>query len=157
MKKFMRLSGISFLLIGLLSMSTNNAFAQADESTYKEGSVWNVTYVRTHANMGGDYLKQLSTTWASAMDAFVKAGLIKSYKILSGDAFGEDDFNIMLMMEIESFSRFDPDPAREAKFDAIEKQLQEQMGKEKYDKTVGNYANIRDILGEKTFRELHLK
>jgi hypothetical protein len=156
MKTMMNTLTAALLLLALTFGSLTSVNAQ-EKDAYDDGSVWNVTYVRTHANQSDVYLKDLSKTWARAMDAYVTAGLIKSYKILSGNAFGEDDFNLMLMMEFSSFGIFDPDPAREARFDAIEKKLQEEMGKEAYDKTVGNYANIRDILGSKTFRELHLK
>lgn len=156
MKKTLNTLGAAVLMLTLAFASVSTANAQ-EKDAYTEGSVWNVTYVRTHANQGDVYLKDLSKTWARAMDAYVAAGLIKSYKILTGSAFGEDDFNLMLMMEHSGFAQFDPDPAREARFEAIEKKLQDEMGKETYDKTVGNYANIRDILGSKTFRELHLK
>lgn len=156
MKKMLQKFGAGMLMLALAFGSVSTANAQEPDA-YTDGSVWNVTYVRTHANQSDVYLKDLSKTWARAMDAYVAAGLMKSYKILVGDAFGEDDFDLMLMMEYSSFAMMDPDPAREARFDAIEKKLQDDMGKEAYEKTVGNYANIRDILGSKTFRELHLK
>ncbi|MBE0640549.1 MAG: hypothetical protein IH599_00855 [Bacteroidales bacterium] len=156
MKRFYPQLAAVLLGAALYSMTPATASAQ-EKDAYDDGSVWNVTYVRTHANQSDVYLKDLSKTWATAMEAFKAEGLILSHKILVGDAFGDDDFNIMLMMEVKGFSQFDPDPAREAKFKAIEAKLQENMGKEKYDSTVGNYDNIRDILGSKSFRELHLK
>ena len=51
---------------------------------------------------------------------------------------------------------FDPDDTREAKFDAIEKKIKDKMGDD-YDATITNYDDIRDLLGTKLMREIHLK
>jgi hypothetical protein len=51
---------------------------------------------------------------------------------------------------------FDADEQRDAKFDAIEKKIKDKMGDD-YDATVTNYDDIRDILGTKIMREIHLK
>jgi hypothetical protein len=144
------------LFVGGLFTGIQSVNAQMGSDLYEEGSVWNVTYVRTHANMTPEYMKGLSQTWAAAMEKYVDAGLIISYKILSGEASNDDDFNLMLMIEFESFAMMDPDEERDAKFDAIEKEVMEEMGDE-YKETIANYGNIREILGSKTMREMHLK
>jgi hypothetical protein len=146
------------VLTGAFLLNVQSIFAQEEKvsDVYDEGTVWNITYVRAHANMGDQYLLGLSKTWAAAMEKFVDAGLIVSYKILSGEASNEDDFNLMLMMEFENFAAYDPDPEREARFDEIQKQVQEELG-DKYDETLKNYPTIRDILGSKTMREMKLK
>jgi hypothetical protein len=146
------------LLTGAFFLNIRGVNAQEEKvkDLYEEGTVWNVTYVRTHANMEDEYMKGLAKTWAAAMDKFQEAGLIVSYKILAGEASNEDDFNLMLMMEFENFAAYDPNPEREAKFEEIEKQLMSEMG-DKYDETLKNYPNIRDILGSKTMREMKLK
>jgi hypothetical protein len=139
-----------------LNAQSANAQEKKVSDVYEEGTVWNVTYVRAHANMEEQYLMGLAKTWAAAMEKFVEANLIVSYKILAGEASNDDDFNLMLMIEFENFAKYDPDPVREAKFEEIEKQLQEDLG-DKYDETLKNYPNIRDILGTKTMREMKLK
>ena len=60
------------------------------------------------------------------------------------------------MIENKSLADYDPDPAREAKFDAIEKKIRDEM-KGDFQKVVDNYAQIRQIFGTKIMRELHLK
>jgi len=50
----------------------------------------------------------------------------------------------------------DPDPIRDAKWDKIDKSIKDQM-KEEYNKTIGNYENIRQFMGEKFMREIFLK
>jgi hypothetical protein len=146
------------VIAGALLLNVQSIYAQEEkmDDVYEPGTVWNVTYVRTDANMEDQYLLGLSKTWAAAMEKFVDAGLIVSYKILSGEASNDDDFNLMLMIEFKNFAMYDPDPERQAKFEEIEKQVQEELGDE-YKETLKNYPNIRDILGSKTLREMKLK
>ena len=126
------------------------------EDTYDQGTVWTLTFIRTAANHGDDYLKDLSKTWVSTMEQAVSEGLIVSYKILQGNAANEDDYNLILMIENKSMADFDPNKERQAKWDAIQKKLKDNMG-EQFDKTVANYDVIRNLQGTKVMRELHLK
>jgi hypothetical protein len=68
----------------------------------------------------------------------------------------EDDFNLVLMIEIKNMASFDPDYAREAKFDAIEKKIPDNMG-DKYEMTITRYDDIKNLMGTKVMREFHLK
>ena len=63
------------------------------------------------------------------MDELVKQKLIKSYKILMGEASNEDDFDLILMTEVENFASYDPDPVRDAKRDEIEKESKRCIGR----------------------------
>ncbi len=145
----------SFLFSLLFLFSTEQISAQTDD-LYKDGTVWNVTFIRTAANRTDDYLKGLAQTWAAMMEESKKEGLIVSYKILQGNSANKEDFDLMLMIEYKDFASLDPDPTRDAKFDALEKKIKDQMG-EKYQSTISNYSEIRDLLGSKLMREKHLK
>jgi hypothetical protein len=150
-----RVSFFTILLTVLFLFPFEQIKSQSDD-LYKDGTVWTVTFVKTSANKTGDYLKGLAGTWAASMEEAKKEGLIVSYKLLVGAAANEDDFDIMLMIENKNMATFDPDEKREAAFDAIEKKIRDKMG-DKYEMTVTNYDNIRDLLGRKMMRELHLK
>lgn len=145
------------ILLATLFVIPTVSFAQDDKDFIEEGTVWNVTFIRTKANMGDEYLKNLRQTWGKAMDEYVAEGLIVSYMILDGEAFGWDDFNMMLMMEFENFATFDNDPEREKKFDAIQEKLLAEMGEEQMDSTVKSYSDMRKMLGTKTFRQISFK
>ena len=145
----------TFLIAVLFLFPFEQIKSQSDD-LYKDGTVWTVTFVKTSANKTGDYLKGLAGTWAASMEEAKKEGLIVSYKLLVGAAANEDDFDIMLMIENKNMATFDPDEKRDAAFDAIEKKIRDKMG-DKYEMTVTNYDNIRDLLGRKVMRELHLK
>lgn len=145
----------SFLFSFLCFVPLDQTSAQSDD-LYKDGTVWSVTFVRTVANRTDDYLKGLAQTWVATMEEAKKEGLIVSYKILQGNAANKDDFDLMLMIENKNMASLDPNETTEAKFDAIEKRIQDKMG-DKYQSTITNYAEIRDLQGSKLMREIHLK
>lgn len=128
-----------------------------DKDPYDQGTVWSMTFIRTAANHGDDYLKDLAKTWVATMEEAKSEGLIVSYKILQGAAANEDDFNLVLMIENKSMADFDPNKERDAKWDAINNKVKEKMGEEKFEKVVANYDEIRDLQGTKLLRELHVK
>ena len=90
------------------------------------------------------------------MKEAVKEGLIKSYKILLGQAANQEDFNIILMIEYEKLASLDSDPVRYKKWEAIEQKIKDKM-KDEYQKTVQNYEIIRQWFGAKLMREIYLK
>src|ERR1700752_3664575 len=66
---------------------------------YRNGSVWNVAFIRMKPGMDTAYLNYIATDWKKEQDAAKKEGLIVSYKVLTTEAHGSGDFNIMLMTE----------------------------------------------------------
>ena len=152
----MKLFHFTIVLLVCFVLGLSNTTYSQDDDVYDEGTVWSLTFVRTGANVADDYLKDLSKTWKAFMDGAVKEGLVLSYKILIGPPANEDDFNIVLMIENKNMASLDPDPERDAKFDAMEEKIKESM-KGKYDETVTNYENLRQIYGTKVMREIFLK
>lgn len=146
---------VTLLFVTSLFIISKNLNAQ-EPDLYTEGSVWNLTFVKLHANMGEDYLKGLNKTWKASMDGLVKEKLIKSYKILMGAASNPEDFDMILMTETENFAMMDPNPEKDKKMDAVEKMVRDAMGDE-FKKTVSSYTTMRDITGRKTMREIYLK
>ncbi len=145
---------VSFIFV-LALLPMLQSLAQ-EKSLYNEGNVWSLTFVRSGANKSIEYINQLAKTWVASMDEAKKEGLILDYKILSGNASNKDDYDLILMIENKSLADFDPNTEREAKFDAIEKKIRDDM-KGDFQKVVDNYTQIRQIFGTKIMRELHLK
>ena len=119
---------------------------------YTEGSVWELTMVRTTYGMSDDYLRSLGTTWKHTLDEAKKQGLILSYKVLSTNASGPDDWDLLLMVEYKNWAVFDGlrdkmDPI-ERKVVGTEDQMRQLMTKR---------LDVRRILGGKTGQELILK
>jgi len=132
--------------------TTSTSTTTGSTAPYTEGSVWEITMVRTKAGMSDDYLKNLTQAYKSTSDEAKKQGIIMDYKILMGDASNRDDFDILLMVQYKNMAALDglrekTDPIA-AKLIGGEEQLRQGSIKR---------LEIRDILGTKTMREVTLK
>lgn len=119
---------------------------------YTEGSVWEITMVRSKAGMSDDYLKNLAQAYKSTNEEAKKQGIIMDYKILLGDAANRDDFDILLMVQYKNMAALD---GLREKTDPIATKL---IGGEDVQRQGSvKRMEIRDILGNKTMREVTLK
>ncbi len=125
--------------------------AQSD-APYTEGTVWNITMVKTKYGMTDEYLKGLAKTFKGTLDEAKKQDLILDYKILVGDPATPQDFDILLMVESKNMAAFDG--ARE-KFDPIAKKIEGSVEQQK--QTAVKRLDLREILGAKLMREITLK
>ena len=139
------------LLLTLLVAAASLAHAQGD-APYNEGSVWDITTVKTKTGLQDDYLKQLKTIFIGELDEAKKQGFVLSYKILIGQAAMAGDYDVMLLIEYKNFAAND---GMRAKFDAIDRKV---LGtaEQQRDATVKR-LEIREILGEKQMQEVTLK
>ena len=128
------------------------ANSTAQELPYKEGAVWDVTFVRTKPGMTNDYLTNLASVWRKELEEAKKQGLVLSYKILSGWAAHKDDWDLMLITEYKNMAALD---GSAEKFEAIAAKV---VGSQQTQK--GGYvkrSEMRDIIGYKLLREIILK
>jgi hypothetical protein len=140
-------TALAALSLGIASL----CYAQSD-APYTEGSVWQITMVKTKFGMGDEYLKGLAKTFKGALDEAKKQNLILDYKILLGEAAAAQDFNILLMVESKNMAALDN--ARE-KFDPIARKVEGTPDQQRA--TAGKRLEIREILGSKLMREITLK
>ena len=147
MKKYIILTAS----VALFTAWTGLCSAQSD-APYTEGSVWNITMVKTKPGMDDQYLKGLARTFKGNLDEAKKQKLILSYKILIGSAATLNDFNILLMVESKDMAALDN--GRE-KFDPIAKKIEGSV--EEQEKTMVKRLDIREIVGDKLMREITLK
>src|SRR5205809_8124924 len=147
MKKYLTLAVSAAFLTTWSAIS----FAQS-EAPYTEGTVWNVTLVKTKYGMTDEYLKGLAKTFKGTLDEAKKQDLILDYKILVGDPATPQDFDILLMVESKNMAAFDG--ARE-KFDPIAKKIEGSVEQQK--QTAVKRLDLREILGAKLMREITLK
>ncbi|HEX5831657.1 MAG TPA: hypothetical protein VFY16_11800 [Gemmatimonadaceae bacterium] len=140
----------SAALAALLAAAPAPATAQA--APYTEGSVWDMTFVRTRAGMDDDYLNNLRAQWKRQMDEAKRQGLVLSYRVIGAPPANRDDWDLMLITEYRNMAALDQ---ADAKFRAIAPKL---LGTEQEMRTQSvRRAEIREILGEKVGRELILK
>ena len=119
---------------------------------YRNGSVWNVAFIRIKPGMDAAYLNYIATDWKRQQDASKKEGLILSYKVLTTEAHGSGDFNIMLMTEYKNLATME---ANEDRADNLAQQI---VGNDA--KQMQGYKErleIREVLQDRLAREIVLE
>src|SRR5438445_11738566 len=99
----MKFAALCTMLVLMLAAQTG--FGQ--EKPYKEGSVWTVTFVKVKPGMMDTYLRDLGANRKKLMEQAKKDGLILSERLLSGEATGREDFDLILMVEFKNWAAFD--------------------------------------------------
>jgi hypothetical protein len=138
---------IKIMIFAILLTVGSSVFAQ--NRTFKHGSVWAASFIKTSPGMGVDYLNSLKITWKAMHDEAIKQGLILSYKILDGEAANPDDWNVLLLVEYKNLASME---GNEDKWDAINKKV---IGDEAATKQLReNRVSMRTIYGGKVLREI---
>jgi hypothetical protein len=130
----------------------NAASTKGSNAPYNEGPVWTVTMIKTKTGLSDEYFKQITGTVKPVYDEEKKQKIILDYKILSGEASGPQDFNILILVEYPNWAAFDN---LRDKMDPI---VEKAMGTEDQRVAIATKRlDIREILGTKTMREITLK
>ena len=143
MKKQRVLAG---LLAASLLVVCFSVFAQVSRP-WRNGSVWDVNFIRMKPGMDTAYLKYLATEWKKEQEALKAEGVILSYKILATEGHTPGDWNLLLMTEYKDMATLE---ASEAKADAISQRV---IGND--DKQMQGYrdrAEIREVMGSRLAR-----
>jgi hypothetical protein len=145
--KFIKIFLFSFLLLVILLPEVN-----AQEMAYTEGSVWDISYIKTKAPYFEDYMNNLNSGWRAVMDEAKKEGLILGYKVLSSSPQDQQDWDLMLMIEYKNMAALDNLQPRMLK---IQEKLFGAPDSRKASALSRN--EIRELMGGKLARELHFK
>ena len=119
---------------------------------YRNGSVWGISFIKMKPGMDTAYLNYIATDWKRNQEASKKEGLILSYKVLTTEAHGGGDWNIMLMTEYKDMATME---ANEAKADNL---LQTVIGTD--EKQMQGYRDrlqIREVMESRLAREIVLE
>ncbi len=119
---------------------------------YRNGSVWDVAFIRMKPGMETAYLNYVATDWKREQEESKKAGLILSYKVLTTEPHNTGDFNMMLMTEYKDLASME---ANEDKSDALSQRV---IGND--DKQRQGYRErleIREVMGNRLAREMVLE
>lgn len=126
-------------------------FAQVNRP-YRNGSVWNIGFIRIKPGMDTAYLNYVATDWKQSQEALKKEGIILSYKVLTTEAHGTGDFNVMLLTEYKDMATME---ANQSKADAVNQQV---IGNDA--KQMQGYKDrleIREVLQNRLAREIVLE
>jgi len=119
---------------------------------YRNGSVWSIGFITMKPGMETAYLNYIAGDWKKEQEALKKDGQIISYKVLTTESHGSDDWNIMLMTEYKDMSTME---ANETKADNL---IQKVMGNDA--KQMQGYRDrlqIREVRESRLAREIILE
>ena len=145
-KKTLVVSLAAVLMAGGLSV-----YAQV-KRPFRNGSVWNIAFIRMKPGMETAYLNYIATDWKKEQEAAKKEGLILSYRVLGTEAHSGTDWNLLLMTEYKDLATME---ANEVKEDNL---VQKVIGDDKVQ--IQGYqqrAEIREVLGDRLAREIVLE
>jgi hypothetical protein len=129
------------------------AQAQTPVRPFHDGSVWSITFVRVKAGIGLKYMNYLATDWKTEQEALKKAGLILDYKVITTEAHGTTDWDVMLMTEFKDLATME---ANQDKMEEVSNKALQSNDQ----KMIAGYeerASWREILGDRLAREIILE
>ena len=124
----------------------------SSKTSYVEGPVWVLTFVKTKSGLGDEYFKAMTRSLRPIYDEEKNRKIILDYKILSGGDAGDRDFNIIIMVEYANTAALDE--LRERAEPIIDKII---GPIDKRRDIAAKRLDIREILATKTMREIWLK
>jgi hypothetical protein len=139
------------VLVGLVCLGVVATALADDARPYKEGPVIEVTYIRTKPGKFEDYMKFLTTTYRSLMDAEKKAGLVLDYGFYSASPRSPQDPDLLLTITYPNMAALD----RNEEADAIAAKTVGPMAAQ--NQAAIDREGLREVLGSELVRQLILK
>jgi len=154
--RLMRHFGFAAVMTLGLAMLAAPASAQLKvwEDYEASDSVWIVTHVDLDPGTMGIYLEGLKSTWIAANEVAKELGQIKNYAIYSNQYGADDEFDLILVVEMESTADIAPNRKRYEEF--LEAYGQANLDKAN-EKVLELYNKIRRIKGTYLLRKIDVK
>lgn len=147
--------GIKALVtVGLLacSMTATADFEMFEDYEFSE-EVVSMTTVKVDAGKGEDYLEGLKQTWVASNEVAKELGHIKDYSIYSSHLPASGEFNVVLLITLNSMADYPPSKAR---YDAFMKKWSDKIVKRNKE-IAAKYPELREIVGEYLLSRVILK
>ncbi|HEY1726402.1 MAG TPA: hypothetical protein VGF89_13330 [Steroidobacteraceae bacterium] len=133
-----------------LSMASNAVLA--DEHPFNEGTVSQVSSIRTLDGHFEEYMAWLDSVWKKEQEAGKKAGHIVSYEVFLAEPRTENDADIYLMITYKNYAALDD---WIVKGDTVAKQIEGSV--QAANKSEADRGKLRRVLGSETIQTLNLK
>ncbi len=134
------------------SLLTVGSAAFADDHPYTEGTVSQVSSIRTVEGHFDEYMAWIDTVWKKEQEAAKKAGYIVGYEVYAAQRRGENDADIYLLITYKNYAALDD---WIVKGDTIAKQVEGSLVAA--NKSDADRSKIRRVLGSETIQALKLK
>jgi hypothetical protein len=148
----MKLRFLAALAVTALSMTAISSALADDSKAYTEGTVVEVTSIRTKPGMFDAYMKWLDTTGKQLREDEKKAGLILDYAVYQALPRSPHDPDIYLVITYKNMAALD------GLSDRVEP-LQRKIWatREAGAKAAADRESMREVLGSELMRKLELK
>ena len=147
----MQSRALGALLVGLALVSVSGVAAAA-ERPYTEGSVVNVSSLRTEPGMFNEYMKYLAGPYKQMMEAQKAAGIILDYKVYAVTPRGPHDPDIYLLTMYKNMAALD---GLQDRVEPIQQQMFGDIA-QRSAKTIER-GKLRSLIGSQQLRRLELK
>jgi len=148
----MKLRFLAALAVTALSMSAISSALADDSKAYTEGTVIDVTAVRTKPGMFDAYMKWLDTTGKQLREDEKKAGLILDYAVYGALPRSPHDPDIYLVITYKNMAALD---GLSDRVEPLQKKIW--ATREAGAKAAADRESMREILGTELMRRLDLK
>jgi hypothetical protein len=147
---------LKIILLSLMAFGSTAAFADLEpwKDYSMSESVWTVTAIKVHSNMGDAYLEGLKKTWIASNEVAKKLGQIEEYHLYRSDFQDSGTFNLLLVVKFKNNEALAPTKAR---YEAFMKEWGAERNKKTTDIAQHEYPAMRDITGEYAMREITFK
>ena len=137
---------VSSLIV--LALAVSAVVVAQVKRPFKNGSVWSISFIKMKPGMETAYLNYVAGEWKREQEALKKDGQTLSYKVITTETHGANDWNIMLMTEYKDLATLE---ANEQKADNL---AQTVVGND--EKQMQGYRDrlqIREVLDVRLARE----
>jgi hypothetical protein len=148
----MKLQFLTAVAAAALSMSTISTALADDSKSYTEGTVMEVTSIRTKPGMFDAYMKWLDTTGKQLREDEKKAGIILDYAVYSVTPRSPQDPNVYLTITYKNMAALD---GLEDRIEPFMKKIW--ASRDASAKAAADRESLREIIGTELIRKLELK
>jgi hypothetical protein len=148
----MKLRFLTAVAAAALSMSTISTALADDSKSYTEGTVMEVTSIRTKPGMFDAYMKWLDTTGKQLREDEKKAGIILDYAVYSVTPRSPQDPNVYLTITYKNMAALD---GLEDRVEPFMKKIW--ASRDASAKAAADRESLREIIGTELIRKLELK
>jgi hypothetical protein len=148
----MKLRYLTAFAATALSMSTISTALADDSKSYTEGTVMEVTSIRTKPGMFDAYMKWLDTTGKQLREDEKKAGIILDYAVYLVTPRSPQDPNVYLTITYKNMAALD---GLEDRVEPFTKKIW--ASRDAAAKASADRESLREIIGTQLVRKLELK
>ena len=136
----------------MLGVTAPASPALAQESSYKPGTVWDVSRIKVMPGQFENYMDYLAGNWKKVQEFGKAQGVIVSYRVLATNSARMGEPDLLLVVEYKDYQTNAQQEATRAKVNAMLAQTDRSATT-----AGGERAKMREPMGSTEYQELILK